>query len=149
MTPEAVLFVGIQATGKSTFFQQRFARSHVRINYDTLRTRRRERILFEACLTAGISFVVDNTNPTRDDRRRYLEPIANHSFRSIGYFFQSQIKPSLKRNSLREGKERIPERGLLATYAKMEIPDRDEGFDELYYVKIGFEMNFVVESWAP
>jgi len=34
---EAIIFIGIQATGKSTFFQQRFFATHVRINLDMLK----------------------------------------------------------------------------------------------------------------
>jgi predicted kinase len=71
---EAVIFIGIQAAGKSTFYFQRFADTHVRINLDMLRTRRREQILVQACLVAKQSFVVDNTNVTRADRARYVPP---------------------------------------------------------------------------
>ena len=49
---EAVLFCGIQGTGKSTFYVRRFFRTHVRVNLDMLRTRHRELILFNACLAA-------------------------------------------------------------------------------------------------
>ena len=35
---EAVLFVGLQASGKSTFYRERFFRTHVRINLDMLKT---------------------------------------------------------------------------------------------------------------
>jgi len=37
---EAVIFVGLQAAGKSTFYRERFFDTHVRINLDMLRTRR-------------------------------------------------------------------------------------------------------------
>jgi hypothetical protein len=36
---QLVLFCGIQATGKSTFYQQRFFHSHVRRSLDLLRPR--------------------------------------------------------------------------------------------------------------
>ena len=39
---EMVLFVGIQATGKSSFYLERFFRTHVRINLDMLKTHHRE-----------------------------------------------------------------------------------------------------------
>ena len=42
---DMVIFIGIQATGKSTFFQEQFADTHVRVNLDMLRTRHRERRL--------------------------------------------------------------------------------------------------------
>jgi hypothetical protein len=65
---EAIIFIGIQATGKSTFFQQRFFVTHVRINLDMLKTRNRERILLVACLEDKQPFVIDNTNLTREAR---------------------------------------------------------------------------------
>jgi predicted kinase len=52
MSVDAIIFVGIQATGKSTFFKERFFDTHVRINLDMLKTRHREETLFNACLEA-------------------------------------------------------------------------------------------------
>jgi predicted kinase len=45
---EAVIFVGIQGTGKSTFYKERFFDTHVRINLDMLKTRHREKLLVQA-----------------------------------------------------------------------------------------------------
>jgi hypothetical protein len=59
MCYEMIVFVGIQATGKSSFYQQKFAASHMRINLDMLKTRHREKILLHACIEAKQSFVVD------------------------------------------------------------------------------------------
>jgi len=62
--PEMILLIGLQGSGKSTFYREYFFATHVRINLDMLRTRHRETLLLDACLTGGIPFVVDNTNPT-------------------------------------------------------------------------------------
>jgi predicted kinase len=62
---EAVIFIGIQGSGKSSFFRERFFDSHVRINLDMLRTRRREELLVSACLQGGQPFVIDNTTQYR------------------------------------------------------------------------------------
>jgi hypothetical protein len=43
--PQAVIFIGVQASGKSTFYMDRFFRTHMRINLDMLHTRNRERLL--------------------------------------------------------------------------------------------------------
>ena len=59
---ECVIFTGIPATGKSTFYQARFFRTHVRINLDMLKTRTREAKLLAACLAMKQRFVVDHTN---------------------------------------------------------------------------------------
>ncbi len=44
---EEVIFCGIQASGKTTFYRERFFDTHVRISLDLLRTRRREQLLLE------------------------------------------------------------------------------------------------------
>ena len=46
---EAVIFSGLQGAGKSSFYLARFFTTHVRINLDMLKTRRRERMLLDAC----------------------------------------------------------------------------------------------------
>ena len=81
---EAVIFSGIQATGKSSFCRERFFHSHVRVNRDMLRTRHRERLLIDACIAGKQAFVVDNTNPTRKARARYLEAARAAGIKTLG-----------------------------------------------------------------
>jgi predicted kinase len=69
---EAIIFIGIQGSGKSSFYKERFFRTHVRINLDMLRTRHREHAFLQTCLRTGQRFVVDNTNPTIEQRARYI-----------------------------------------------------------------------------
>ena len=45
---QLIIFIGIQASGKSTFYQQYFYHTHLRINLDMLKTRHREKLIFEA-----------------------------------------------------------------------------------------------------
>lgn len=143
---EAVIFVGIQASGKSSFYRERFFDTHLRINLDMLKTRHRERILLRACIEAGQPFVVDNTNPSVEERARYIEPARSGGFRVVGYYFRSQPKEALARNAGRTGKARIPEKGLLGTYKRLRVPGMEEGFDELYHVYIDGGGSFVVEE---
>ena len=105
---EAVILSGIQASGKTTFYRERFFDTHVRISLDMLRTRNRERILLAACLAAQQPFVIDNTNPTASDRVRYLAPAKTAGFRTVGYFFRTDLKPALARNAKRADKKPIP-----------------------------------------
>ncbi|AEV69291.1 AAA family ATPase [Acetivibrio clariflavus] len=144
---EAVIFIGIQATGKSTFYKERFFKTHIRINLDMLKTRIREDIFLDACIKAKQPFVVDNTNPSVEDRKKYIDIAKNAKFRVVGYYFQSNIADAIMRNEKREGKERISLAGIKSTHAKLQLPSPEEGFDELYYVKIGEENKFVVEEW--
>lgn len=142
---EAILFTGIQAAGKSSFFKERFFRTHVRISLDLLRTRHREATLLEACLKTRQRFVVDNTNPTRADRARYIGAARSAGFRVVAYYFETEIEAALARNSLRLGKERIPDRGVLGTHGRLEIPSLDEGIDELFVVRLTDD-GFTVEQ---
>ncbi len=140
---EAIIFCGLQASGKSTFYKENFYNTHLRINLDMLRTRRREMLILEACLKGRQRFVIDNTNPTIEDRARYLELAEEHNFSPVGYYFDENLADCLSRNSSREGKACIPEKGLRATDRKLQIPELSEGFRELYQVRIkenGFEV---------
>src|SRR4029077_2067989 len=69
---EAIIFVGVQGSGKTTFYRERFFDTHLRISLDMLRTRHREQLLVAACLAAKQPFVIDNTNPLPADRARYI-----------------------------------------------------------------------------
>ncbi len=142
---EAVVFCGIQASGKTTFYLDRFSRSHVRLNLDMLKTRHRERVMLNACLETGQPFVVDNTNPTASERRRYVESARAAGFRVVGYFFATPPREAIARNESRPERERIPIAGLLGTYKRQEVPSRREGFHSLFRVRIEVG-RFVVEE---
>lgn len=142
---DAILFIGIQATGKSTFYKQNFADTHLRINLDMLRTRHRESLILQACLEAKQSFVIDNTNPTQADRHRYIALAKPLGFNIIGYYFQSKVKEAIARNNLREGKAGIPEKGIFATQRRLETPNYLEGFDQLYYATLVENNGFTVQ----
>jgi predicted kinase len=70
---EAIIFVGLPGSGKSSFYKERFFNSHVRISLDLLKTRHRETRILDVCLETDQRFVIDNTNPTRAERSRFIE----------------------------------------------------------------------------
>ena len=145
---QAIIFIGIQASGKSTFYQRTFFHSHVRINLDMLKTRNREQQLLETCLRIRQPFVIDNTNPTIADRQRYIPLAQAHQFSVVGYYFQAHLSGSIERNQQRTGKQHIPEQGIRATHARLSIPTYAEGFDALYYVRIVEKHQFEVQEWS-
>jgi predicted kinase len=91
---QAIIFIGIQATGKTTFYVQRLLNTHVRISLDLLRTRHREAQFLDTCLQTQQRFVIDNTNPTKEDRRRYIAMASDAGYEVVGYYFQSLPKAS-------------------------------------------------------
>lgn len=141
---ECVIFVGIQGSGKSAFFKQRFADTHVRINLDMLKTRAREMRFFGLCLETRQPCVVDNTNPKAADRARYIAMAKEYRFRVIGYFFDVPVRDALARNAVRTGKQRVPVPGVLGTARRLERPWWAEGFDELHVVRVA-DGDFKVE----
>jgi predicted kinase len=144
---EAIIFIGLQGSGKSSFFQERFFNTHIRLNLDMLRTRRREQILLQACLTAKQPFVVDNTNVLAEERARYIAPAKTAGFQVIGYYFRADIQAALERNSRRTGKAMVPEVAIFATYKRLQLPQPEEGFDRLYYVSLDAANQFQVREW--
>src|ERR1700681_4123264 len=141
---EAVLFIGIQGSGKSTFFRERFFDTHVRINLDMLRPRRQEELLVAACLQGAQWFVIDNTNTRPSDRARYVEPARAAGFRTVAYFFESSLREAMERNNLRAGKQKVPAPAVAAAFKKLVPPTADERFDEIYTVKLRADRGFVV-----
>lgn len=143
---QAIIFIGIQATGKSTFYRQFFFNSHVRISMDLLRTRNRENRFLEACFATSARFIVDNTNPTKEERARYISLAKQHRYAVIGYYFKSDISKVLARNKMREGKELIPEKGIYGCRKRLVLPAFSEGFDKLYEVQLNQDI-FDVRDW--
>lgn len=133
--PTLIVLMGLQASGKTTFFERYLKdKGYVHINLDTLKTRNREILEVTRCLDNGLACVIDNTNPTKQDRERYIDPAKDKGYRIIGYFMQSKLSACLERNSQRE--RQVPKKGILATFNKIEMPSLEEGFDELNFVSI-------------
>ena len=143
---KAIIFIGIPASGKSSFYFEKF-QEYVHINLDRLHTRNKERLLLEECFQNNLSFVVDNTNPTQRDRTGYINKSKEYGYKIIGYYFQSSINECMERNQGREGKARISDVGVKSVHSKLELPSYSEGFDELYYVQIQ-ENQFIVKKWS-
>lgn len=146
MSKTIAIMMGLQGSGKSTFYSRHLADEFVHVNLDTLKTRYQEKLLIEDCMQNERNFAIDNTNPTRLDRERYIKPAREAGYRVIGYFLESKIKDCMQRNALREGKARVPEKAIAATSNKLEIPSYEEGFDELYFVKNNGE-TMTIEEW--
>ena len=139
------ILIGIQGSGNSTFCR-RCLPGVERVNLDTLKTRKNESRMIADCLARGVSFVVDNSNPEKTDRARYIPAAKAAGYRVIGYFLQSDLADCLARNEKRTGKERVPVKGVIATRKKLQPPERAEGFDEIYFVSNdGREMT--VSDW--
>ncbi|MGH9370909.1 MAG: AAA family ATPase, partial [Vicinamibacterales bacterium] len=91
MAVECVIFVGLPASGKTTFYAQRFAATHTQISKDLWpksanKDARQTQELRDA-LSAGRSVVIDNTNPSAADRATPIALARDLTARVIGYYF--------------------------------------------------------------
>lgn len=142
---QAIIFIGIQASGKTTFYNRMLSDGYYcHINLDELHTRNKENKVMMECLNNGTSFVVDNTNPEIDVRASYIHKAKEHGYQVVGIFFQSRVKECVLRNEERGNK--VPSKAIACTSNKLQMPSIAEGFDELYFVRI-VNNDFEITTW--
>ena len=127
------MLCGVQGSGKTTLYRDRFLDTHVRVALDLVRTRHREAEFVRLCLETRQPFVVDNTNPTPADRRRYVKPARAAGFRVVAYLVEVDDAEALARNAERAGRRRVPASGVVGTARRLQRPTPEEGFDELWH----------------
>jgi predicted kinase len=132
---ELIIFIGLQAAGKSTYYRTHFAATHVHVSKDLMPNARnrdaRQLQLIEAALAAGQSVVVDNTNPTPAAREPLIALGRRFGAHIVVCWFEAVVKDAAARNRLREGKARVPDVALYVTARKLVRPTLEEGFDEV------------------
>lgn len=136
--PELIIFVGLQGAGKTTYYHERFAATHVHVSKDLMRSARekegRQRAQIEEALKEGRSVVVDNTNPTVYDRSSLIALGRAHGARVIAYYFEAPVRMAVARNQQREGKARVPNVAIFTTQKRLVPPSIEEGFDEVVII---------------
>ncbi len=137
--------MGVQASGKTSYYNSFFS-GYEHISLDELKTRKKEYKLLQDCIASGRDFVSDNTNPTPEDRKRYIDMASLAGYEITGYYFCSEIEKCIARNRARVGKSRVPDVAVAATHRKLVIPSMSEGFDRLYYVRLT-ENGLITEDW--
>lgn len=141
MTSEVAILIGLPGSGKSTFYRQRLAPTHLHISKDLLpnvrdRQARQEALLHQA-LTRGASVAVDNTNVSREERAAIIAVARAHGARIAGYYIEATTREAVARNERREGKSKVPKVAIFTCAKRLAPPQRDEGFDELRRFRVG------------
>jgi hypothetical protein len=119
---EAIVLCGVQGSGKTTLYRDRFAATHEHVSLDVLGSRAREAKLLELCLEEGRPFVVDNTNPTVADRARYVDAARAAGLKVVGYLVEGDGES-----------EHVGPGKTAATRRRLVRPAPEEGFDELWH----------------
>ena len=155
MNPELIVFTGLQASGKTSFYRERFAETHIHISKDAWPNARqkekRQRRLIDEHLRAGRSVVVDNTNPTPVEREPLVMLGRSLGARIACYTFVVTVEESLRRNAGRQGRARVEDVGIFSVAKRLVPPHEAEGFDQLFEVRLIGGAFVVVEgrSSAP
>ncbi|MGW0365756.1 AAA family ATPase [Streptomyces sp. NPDC002990] len=146
---DVAVLVGLQASGKSTFYEQRLAGRYQLVSKDRFprgardKQRRQMRLLAEV-LEAGGSVAVDNTNPSPEEWRPLVELAHAHGATVTAYWFPPDLAGSLRRNAARAGRARVPDVGVLRTLKQLRKPSPADGFDAVREVRFdgrgGFEV---------
>ena len=147
---EMIIHVGLQGSGKSTFYRTHFEETHELVSKDLLQTSKgrnknliqTERI--EQAFQAQRSVVIDNTNVTVAERAVLIELGHRSGAQVIGYYFAAKVKECIDRNRQRTGKQQVPDKAIYITNARLVPPTYAEGFDKLYTVEIGEHGSFKV-----
>ncbi|MGK5554589.1 AAA family ATPase [Actinomadura kijaniata] len=137
--PELAVLIGLQASGKTTFYRRRLAASHVHVSKDAFprsarRRQARQLRLVDEALAAGRDVAVDNTNPSPEEWEPLIGLGRRHGARVTAYWFPPDVPASLARNAERPPGERVPEVGIHATLRRLRRPGPGDGFDALWSV---------------
>jgi predicted kinase len=133
---EAIIFVGLQGSGKTTYFMSHFAGTHVHISRDSQQNADREIAFVRECLCSGRSFVVDDTNATRAARAQYIRDAKAAGFTVLCYFFDTPLRTAIGRNNHRKDKKPIPVPAILRTAKRLEPPSIEEGADQIRTITV-------------
>src|SRR5258708_35204334 len=125
---EMIILMGLQASGKSTFYHTHFAATHEHISKDLLRTSKHKNKsqkqveCIERAFQAHHSVVIDNTNSTVEGREPLIELGHSYGTEVTGYYFEPDVAGSLERNKQRARKRQDPAKVLYITVPKMRPP---------------------------
>jgi predicted kinase len=138
---ELVVLVGLQGAGKSTWVREHLAPTHAVVSKDhwpsARRREARQRRVVAELLAEGRSVVVDNTNPSPQERAPLVAAARAAGVPVRAVWLDTPLETCLARNETREGRARVPLVGVFATRARLVPPGPDEGFDRVDVVRPG------------
>jgi predicted kinase len=137
---DVAVLVGLQASGKSTFYAQCLAGRYDLVSKDLFprgarNKQRRQMRLVEEALASGRPVAVDNTNPSPEEWGPLVDLAHAHDATVTAYWFPPDLTGSLRRNAAREGRDRVPDIGVLATLKRLRRPSAADGFDGVREVR--------------
>jgi len=165
---ELAILVGIQASGKTTYYRRHMADDHVHVSLDNwrgkdnVRAKERRAILDGLAAAADsdglVGVAVDNTNTTAATRRRYFDCASAFARRTgrpvrvVAYFFDAELGACLQRNERRPPPEsvpagepyHVPPPAVVGFHNRLEPPAPEEGFQKIFRVRVAGDEGFEV-----
>ena len=136
---ELAILIGLPGAGKTSFFRDRLAATHVHVSKDLLggaRDKGRRQIEETGrALRAGRSVAVDNTNPRMSDRAPLVALGHEAGARVVAYVLLTPAKEAAARNRAREAPARVPDVAVFVAAKRLEPPTAGEGFDAVFAVR--------------
>uniref|UniRef100_A0A8C5G2E8 PNK FHA domain-containing protein n=1 Tax=Gouania willdenowi TaxID=441366 RepID=A0A8C5G2E8_GOUWI len=138
---EVIVAVGFPASGKSTFFHDHvIPKGYVYVNRDSLGSWQKCVAACERALKEGRSVAVDNTNPDKESRKRYVDVAKAAAVSCRCFHFTATLEQAKHNNRFREmtpsdSKHAKVNDMVFHSYKKhFETPDLSEGFSEILQV---------------
>ena len=130
-----VIFVGLPASGKSTYFKRYLEQTHILVSKDLMgSSKNKDKIQAEMlCLHLGSNkdTVVDNTNVSKAIRAPLVALAHDLGQKVEIYWFDTPAKICIQQNELRSGKARVPNVAIYTLAKKFEQPNDSEGADKI------------------
>jgi bifunctional polynucleotide phosphatase/kinase len=135
---ELVILVGCPGSGKSTFYKK-YLSDYTRINQDKLKTKQKCIKNCKVALSNNESIVIDNTNPTIEIRKEFIN-LAKELGYTITCYVMDVNKEFAKhmnyfRHKKSNGKKKlIPEIAYNVYFKKYDAPNTNEGINNIINV---------------
>jgi len=142
-TQEIIVMVGFPACGKSTISRKHFVlHGYEHVNQDTLGTWQKCVAACKLAISQGKSVVIDNTNPNRKTRQRYIEVAKSEKIPARCFWMTTSHENSLHNNKFRDltntnkDYKHVGRIAFNIYKSSFEEPQLDEGFEDI--VKLNF-----------
>ncbi|XP_067144815.1 uncharacterized protein F21D5.5 [Centruroides vittatus] len=146
-TPELLILVGFPAAGKSHFAgKYLLPKGYVHINRDTLGSWKKCIHECETSVQKGLNVVIDNTNPDKESRKRYIDIALKYKKPCRCFLFHCSLEQAKHNNMFRliTSKDKshvgVNDMVLNSYNLKYERPELSEGFNQI--VRVNFKPDF-------
>lgn len=128
-----IILVGLPASGKSSVYNK-ICSDLVQVSLDVIKTRAKEIKLLQSIFNEGKDLVIDNTNASISERKRYLDLAKEHGYKTVCVWMDTPKEECLKRNKIRSN--RVPDIAIHTIAKRFEDPTKSEGFTGLIKISM-------------